>query len=321
MGGGWSAFAGNIWQEYMSRTGVDYSLHSAERDAGKMVSDLEDFIVMNPDGVFIQATDTKAAVIPTENLMKAGIPVFGWDVLPETDNITATIDYIDGDIGKMLGQWVVEDFDRRGIAGRVYVCQGMLAMAQTMERHNGFLEGIKGSNVEVVGAAEASWMDEPCANLVTTAFTADPTLNCFFSHGGMIGGGVQALEAMGRLKPVDDPDHVVAVVIGEGKTECELIRDGKADAVASMSPFDDVDYMVKQALWYVVLGQPVQVKHLRQDTTILDQAAITADYARDPSTLWGVLLSKGLTYPEFPVLDNPYIETPTLADRQKLMGY
>ena len=87
MGGAWSAFAGHIWEQYMGRAGADYSLHDAQMDAGKMVADMEDFLIMEPDMVFVQAVDGKAAVPPTEALMNAGIPVFSWDVLPETENI------------------------------------------------------------------------------------------------------------------------------------------------------------------------------------------------------------------------------------------
>jgi len=305
----------------MDRAGANYSLHDAQMDAGKMVSDMEDFLVMEPDMVFVQAADGKAAVPPTEALMNAGIPVFGWDVLPETDNIVATVNHTDSDLGTTAGEFLVEEFERLGKAGKVYTCQGMLSMSQTIQRHAAFLEAIEGSNVEAVAECEASWRDENCLSCIEAAFTADPELNAIFTHGGMLNGAVEALRGMGKLYPVGDPNHIVCVTIDEGEATCQLIRDGDADAVSKHSPYDDVDYMVKTAFWYVVCGQPVQQKELLQGTFPITQAMILEDFERELPQFWGVALLKGIDYSELPILDNQYVDTPTLADRMSLAGY
>jgi len=319
--GAWSAFAGHIWEEYMDRVGANYSLHDAQKDAGKMLADMEDFLVMEPDMVFIQAVDGKAAVPPTEALVNAGIPVFGWDVLPETDNITATVNHTDAALGTTAGEFAIAEFERLGKPGKVYTCQGMLSMSQTIQRHAAFLEAIEGSNVEAVAECEASWSDENCLHCIEAAFTADPDLNAIFTHGGMLNGAVEALRGMGKLYPVGDPNHVVCVTIDEGEATCQLIRDGDADAVSKHSPWDDVDYMVKTALWYVVCGQPVQQKHLEQGTYPITHDMIVADLEKDLPLFWGDCLLKGITYDQMPVLDNQYVDTPTLADRMSLAGY
>ena len=307
----------------MGRAGADYSLHDAQMDAGKMVADMEDFLIMEPDMVFVQAVDGKAAVPPTEALMNAGIPVFSWDVLPETENIVATVNHTDPDLGRTAGEFLVDEFDRLGKAGRVYTCEGMLSMSQTVERHAAFLAALEASNsnVEAVAECEASWRDENCLACVEAAFTADPTLNAIFTHGGMLNGAVEALRGMGKLYPVGDPNHIVCVTIDEGEATCQLIRDGYADAVSKHSPWDDVDYMVKTAFWYVVCGQPVQEKHLVQGTFPITHDMIVADLEKDLPLYWGDCLLKGIDYSELPVLENRYVDTPTLADRMSLTGY
>jgi len=254
-------------------------------------------------------------------LMNHGIPVFGWDVLPETDNITATVNHTDAALGTTVGEFIAEEFDRLGKPGKVYTCMGMLSMSQTLQRDAAFKEAIAGSNVESVSDCEASWSDENCANCVLSAFTANPDLNAIFTHGGMLNGAVEALKSMDKLYPVGHPDHVVLVTIDEGEATCAILRDGYGDAVSKHSPYDDVDYMVKTALWHTVCGQSPARRHLEQGTYPITSEMIIEDVARDVPQFWGVALLKGITYDQLAVLENQYVETPTLADRMRLMGY
>ena len=73
--------------------------------------------------------------------------------------------------------------------------------------------------------------------------------------------------------------------------------------------------MVKTALWYTVCGKSPEKRHLEQGTYPITSDMIIEDYAKDVPQFWGVALLKGMSYDQLAVLDNPYVETPTLADR------
>jgi ribose transport system substrate-binding protein len=316
------AFAGGVWEDYMQKAGAQYTLHDANLDVSKEIAMLEDLVVMKPDAVLVHPVDGWAVMPIVDKLTKAGIPVFNYCVECPTETIVSYVEANHYEMGKTIGKWTADYFAAQGVPGNVFECQGLIKTFIAMGRHDGFMAAIEGTNVSMVPGPDCAWADEECCNNVISAFPAHPEYNCVYTHGGMLDGATSGLRTVGRLYPVGDPNHVVAVSIDANDATCALIRDGWADAVVSHDPWPEVDYITKAMFTNVILGQPVPYKDLVLASPIYTYEDVVEDYGRDLPIIWGNVMNKKIDYLTLPVLDmSDYIETPTAAMRKELVGY
>jgi len=301
-----------MFESYCARAGAVSSLHDADMDVGKQLADLEDLIVKKPDGVIIHPVDGDAAAPGADKLTAAGIPVFNYDVEVMSDNVLSFTTHNNVTMWKVIGEWTVDHFDKKGIPGVIYECQGAMEMRITGERHQGFLEAVEGSNVSLITGPDCAWADEECTNAVLAYVGAHPEVNGIYTHGGMLKGASEGLRSLDRLYPVGDPDHVVAVTVDANDSTCALIRDGWADAVTDHSPWEQTDCCTKAAFHYVILGNPVP-EYIELPCKVVDYDMIMEDLERPIPTIWGVIMLSEIPWDDLAVLDmSEFIETPTL---------
>jgi len=91
-----------------------------------------------------------------------------------------------------------------------------------------------------------------------------------FSHGGdEILGALEALRAMGRLYPVDDPDHVIILNNDTDGSTNKAMDEMLADVMGTHHAQDMAQGVVQCALINIVLGKPIP------KLVILPQFALT----------------------------------------------
>jgi len=320
----WCDFANELFKSYMDRAGAEWSTHDAVGLVEKQMADVEDLVEGNVDGIVLMAVDEDAVVPAVEAATAAGIPVAGYGVVPSTRAIISGCQTGDFEAGYTSGRMFVDYFAEKGIPGYVYSCQGSFQMLQTHDRRDGFLAAIEGTNVELIDGPDCAWTDEKCCNAVMDAFPAHPEFNGVWGMGVMLKGATEGLRAVERLYPTDHPEHVFTQCVAADGGACEVIRDGWADGMATMSAWVDMDVSIKALFTYVILGQPVpeKVEWLTLESLPVYRDEILEDYQRPMPMIWGVAVSKGIPYDDLPVLDLPeIIETPTAAMRKELLGY
>jgi ABC-type sugar transport system substrate-binding protein len=310
----WTAFTAGIFEHYGELAGLDYRVYDQDANSVNMASHLEDFLITKPDGVLLDPVDGDAAVPGVDALMAAGIPVFVDETAIISDNYVSFCTHDNLSMGEAIGEWTADYFEEKGIPGRVYECKGMLTMVDAIDRHEGFMRGIEGSNTTIFEGPDCSWSDEQCANAVMDAFPTHDDLNAVFTHGGMLQGACEGLNSIGMLHPVGDPEHILAVSVDDNDATCTLLRDGWADAVCEHSPWRTTDLLMKQMFTYIILGEPVT------KLTVLPSQIITPDIIQEElekpggPTIWGLVMAEeDFSYDNLPVIDCPYIETPTKA--------
>ena len=116
------------------------------------------------------------------------------------------------------------------------------------------------------------------------AFTAHPELNAFFLDNGGGTGAVEALDAMGLLKPVNDPDHIVLGFNDIDTRVVQAMDDGHLDVILSHIFHDLVDLAVKAMFTNLVLGESVP-----QDM-VTPEVLITPDNI-DSAKIGGVIVA------------------------------
>ena len=157
----------------------------------------------------------------------------------------------------------------------------------------------------------------PC---VMDAFTADPDLNALFAMAGGMAGTINGLQSIGRLLPVDHPDHILTCMNDVDTRIVEAMYEGQLDAFATHGCYDLCDVVVKLALTNIVLDQEVPddvvvpMVLVTSDTIDTDMLfGVTAVYSRMPAEQWDL----------WPDCDTTEIgiPTPTKEIRMQTKGY
>ena len=306
----WMVFNVGIFENYMKKAGAQYTLHDANLVVEKQIADLEDLILKGPDGVIVHPVDGDACVPVVDKLTQAGISVVVNDIEIPTPSVVALSTADNMQMGRVIGEWLAAYFEEKGITGHVYECQGTLMQTIAHLRHDGFLAGIEGTDITMIGT-DCGWADEPCANAILAAFPAHPELNAIFTHGGMLKGASEGLRSLGLLYPVGDPKHILMVSIDANDQTCALVREGWGDAVVDHCPWKEMDGCVKAMFHHVILGNPVP-KTIVFPGEVLTYEAIVADWESPVSEIWGNIMLKEVDLDTLPVLERPEISTPTL---------
>jgi ribose transport system substrate-binding protein len=138
--------------------------------------------------------------------------------------VTTTIKANDYDIGFIAGQRMVEIL---GGEGAVVELQGSAAASPTIDRHNGFMDAIKDSNIEVIGSNNADYDQAKGLQVMEDFLQRFPSgeIDAVFTHADiMTFGAIQAIEAQGRQ------DEIEIVSIDGENAAIEMIAQGKMDS-------------------------------------------------------------------------------------------
>jgi len=258
-----------------------------------------------------------------DKVIEAGIPVYNYDNIVQSSGMKCAVTHDQIAMGRVMGEFVADFYESRGIHGKVYTCFGALTMRGTHLRHEGFLEALEGTDVEVIEGPDCQFADELCANAVMDAFGADPELNGVWSQGGMMQGAVEGLKNVKRLYPLEDPRHVGLFSINSDDNTVKLILDGLVTATIEQSPGKQIDYAIKAMLWDVVIGHAEFERETVIPSPAVDIEYLKKDMEADPHpTCWGLFMLQGYPYQNMMPYDlSPFIETPTVADRLEYAGY
>merc|ERR1711969_225936 len=154
--------------------------------------------------------------------LDAGIPV----VRASEVNVPVTV-HVGAEnrpIGQSAGEFIAEQI---GGTGAVIEIQGTAGASATIDRHDGFMDAIEGTDIEVVASQHADYLRENALRFMEDQLQrfGPGEIQAVYAHNDeMALGAVQALEAAGRL------DEVVVVGIDGQNSAFEAIAEGRLDA-------------------------------------------------------------------------------------------
>ena len=106
------------------------------------------------DGMVIAPAESVRVAPVIERAIAAGIPTIAMDTPVNTDRILSYVKFDNFAVGKAIGEWVVEQL---GGSGKVVILNGPLEQQNAVDRRDGFLDGLKSGNIEVLAMESASW--------------------------------------------------------------------------------------------------------------------------------------------------------------------
>ncbi|OQY35351.1 MAG: hypothetical protein B6241_02345 [Spirochaetaceae bacterium 4572_59] len=169
----------------------------AQNDTLKQRSHVEEFVSAEVDLLIISPKEAQPLTGPVSAAMAAGIPVIVLDRAVIGDDYTQFIGADNVIIGKAAGEWVVETFGGKG--AKVVELMGLQTSPPGQDRHNGFREAIKGSDVEVIFEADVKWLEPNARKEMESALSRFDDIDLVYGHNDPAAHGAYlAAKAAGR---------------------------------------------------------------------------------------------------------------------------
>ncbi len=140
---------------------------------------VREFISQGVDLIIISPKEAVPLTKPVEEAMAADIPVIVLDRKIQGDNYTC---FIGGDnvlIGREAGKYMVELL---GGKGKIVELKGLETSTPAGERHQGFTEGIEGSEIEIIFSADCRWLEPNAQREMNSALSRFSQIDAVYAH-------------------------------------------------------------------------------------------------------------------------------------------
>ena len=177
----------------------------AQNQSTTQQAQVREFMDQGVDLIIISPKEAKPLTEPVRDAYQAGIPVIVLDRKVEGDDYTCFIGADNVKIGREAGRFLVQALNGRGA---IVELQGLMTSTPGQERHKGFVEGIKGSNLKIIFSADCKWLEPDAQREMNSALARFPQANAIqavyahndpSAHGAYI---TAKLEGKGRGKTI-----------------------------------------------------------------------------------------------------------------------
>jgi ribose transport system substrate-binding protein len=170
----------------------------AQNDTLQQRAQVEEFVSAKVNLIIISPKEAAPLTEPVAHAMNAGIPVIVLDRRLLGTNYTCFIGADNKKIGKAAGEWIVKALHGKG---NVVELMGLQTSTPGQDRHSGFMEGIAGSDINVIFRADMQWLEPNARREMESALSRFDKIDCVFAHNDDgAHGAYLAAKAAGREK-------------------------------------------------------------------------------------------------------------------------
>lgn len=171
----------------------------AQQSNARQVSDVENFIVRGVNLLMISPNEAKPLTGVVEKAYDAGIPVIVIDRKILSDKYTCFIGANNELIGKEAGEYAAKLLHGKG---RVVEIWGLKGSTPAIERHDGFMEGIKNyPGIKIIYSQDGAWLREKGRSIMENALQRFDKIDLVFGQNDpMAIGAYLAAKDVGRAK-------------------------------------------------------------------------------------------------------------------------
>ncbi|RYG26819.1 hypothetical protein EON82_01875 [bacterium] len=177
---------------------IELIVKDAQNDSLKQRSQLEEFVQDKVDLIMISPKEAVPLTQPVEKAMDAGIPVIVIDRPITSDKYTAFIGADNKKIGKALGEWLKAKLKP---GAQIVELEGLMTTPVAQDRHNGFLEGMKGTDAKTLATVEMQFLEPNARKEMDSLLARFPKIDAVYAHNDPgAHGAYLAAKAVGREK-------------------------------------------------------------------------------------------------------------------------
>ncbi|MGC8666592.1 MAG: substrate-binding domain-containing protein [Chthonomonadales bacterium] len=174
----------------------------AQNKSETQQAQVREFIQQHVNLIIISPKEARPLTAPVAEAMDAGIPVIVLDRKVEGDKFTCFIGGDNVKIGREAGKFMVKLL---GGKGDIVELKGLMTSTPAQERHEGFMEGIKGSQIRIIFDADCQWLQPNAQREMASALARFPHIDAVYAHNDpSANGAYQAAlqEGKGREKQI-----------------------------------------------------------------------------------------------------------------------
>jgi len=172
----------------------------AQNDALRQAAHVEEFLRSGVNLIIISPKEAAPLTRPVSEAYKKGIPVIVLDRRVLGSDYTCFIGADNKKIGKAVGKWIVKQL---GGKGKVVELKGLMTSTPGQDRHSGFIEGIKGSSVEIIFDADMKWLEPNALKEMESALARFDHVDLVYAHNDPgAHGAYLAAKAAGRQQKI-----------------------------------------------------------------------------------------------------------------------
>lgn len=171
----------------------------AQQSNAKQVSDVENFIVRGVDLLMISPNEAQPLTGIVAKAFDNNIPVIVIDRKVLTDKYTCFIGADNKLIGREAGKHAAKLLNGKGKVVEIY---GLKGSTPAIERHDGFVEGIKDyPGIEIIYSQDGAWLREKGRSIMENALQRFEKIDLVYGHNDpMAIGAYLAAKYVGREK-------------------------------------------------------------------------------------------------------------------------
>lgn len=194
----------------------------AQNDTLRQRAQIEEFIAQRVDVLLVSPLEAAPLTAPVAAAHGAGIPVIVLDRAVMGEAFTVFIGADNTRIGRAAGLWAKRAL---GGEGRVVELMGLMTSTPGQDRHRGFLEGISGSQLDVIFRADMRWLEPNARREMESALARFDAIDLVYGHNDPAAHGAWlAARAAGREK-----DILFVGIDGLPHEGLRYVRDGVLD--------------------------------------------------------------------------------------------
>jgi len=140
---------------------------------------VREFIQQGVDLIIISPKESVPLTKPVAEAMAKGIPVIVLDRALAGEDYTMFIGGDNREIGRQAGYHMVKIL---GGKGNVVELKGLMTSQPAIDRHEGFLEGIRGSDIKIIFSADCKWLEPDAQREMKSALSRFPDIDAVYAH-------------------------------------------------------------------------------------------------------------------------------------------
>lgn len=158
---------------------IDVIFKDAQNDTLRQRSQLEEFTGDQVDLILVSPKESAPLTPVVAEAYDKGIPVIVLDRDLLGDKFTVFIGADNYKIGKAAGEFVNKTLNGKG---RVVELKGLMTTVPGHKRHNGFMEGIQGSEIEIIFDADMKWLEPEARKEMESALARFDDIDLVYAH-------------------------------------------------------------------------------------------------------------------------------------------
>ena len=223
--------------------GVELVVLDAQDSAETQASQVEDFITRGVNLLIINPVDSDAIGTSVVACNEADIPVITVTRASNAGNVVQHLDIDNKEAGRLDAEQLLKDL---GGKGKVAILEGIAGSSSAIEREEGFVAALEGSEVEVVTSLTDNYSREEGATVTEDILQSNPKLDAIYAHNDeMALGAVRAVAAAGRSAEIK--------IYGIDATDDALtaVENGEMAATVQQQPDVQIETALENAVKYL----------------------------------------------------------------------